>query len=240
MTARHSSRSSFCRSVGAPAGDMLASCRFVGRQERQGVEIDRKPDQHADAGGGKAVMPARLLAERAADERRQEGADIDADIEDGIGAVAAVVAGRVEAADLGGNIRLERAAAENEGEERDQKQLLDRHHEMPDRHEDGAEDDGAAAAQHAVGEEAAEDRRQVNERRVEAVDLRGERLHAERAEYGLEQAFQAAEAERGIGVPADEQVFRHVEHEQRAHPVIREALPHLGREQEGEALGMAE
>src|SRR5579862_220728 len=37
-----------------------------------------------------------------------------------------------------------------------------------------------------------------------------------------------------------QQVFRHIEHEQRAHPVIRETLPHLGGEQEGEAARMAE
>ena len=110
--------------------------------------------QHADAGGGKAVMPAGLLAERAADERRQERADIDADIEDRIGAVAAAVAGRIEPADLGRNIRLERAAAENESQQREQKKLLDRHHEMADRHQHGADDDGAAVAEHAVGKQA--------------------------------------------------------------------------------------
>ncbi len=99
-------------------------------------------------------MPADLFAERAADERRQEGADIDADIEDRIGAVAARIAGRIKAADLGRNIRLERAVAENERQQREQEQLLDRHHEMADRHQDGADDDGAALADHAVGQAA--------------------------------------------------------------------------------------
>src|SRR5579864_377297 len=37
-----------------------------------------------------------------------------------------------------------------------------------------------------------------------------------------------------------QQVFRHVEHEQRTHAVIGEALPHLGGEQEGEAARVAE
>jgi hypothetical protein len=46
----------------------------------------------ADAGGGETVMPAQFLAQRAAHQRSEEGAEIDADIEDRIGAVAAAVA----------------------------------------------------------------------------------------------------------------------------------------------------
>ena len=88
--------------------------QFVGRQQRQRVEINRKPDAHADAGGGKTVMPTRFLAQRAADQRRQKCTDIDADIEDRISAIAAVIAGSVKPADLRRNIRLEGAAAENE------------------------------------------------------------------------------------------------------------------------------
>ena len=168
MTARHSSRSSG-RCIGMRRPRLL---QFVRRQQRHGIEIDRKPDQHADAGGGKAVMPARLLAERAADQRRQERSDIDADIKDRIGAVAAAVARRIETANLGRDIRLERAAAENERQQREQEQLLDRHHEMADCHEDRADDDGAALAEHAVGEKPAEYRREINQRRIEAVDLR--------------------------------------------------------------------
>jgi hypothetical protein len=34
------------------------------------------------AGGGEPIMPAQFLAECAADERREERADIDADVED--------------------------------------------------------------------------------------------------------------------------------------------------------------
>jgi len=89
-------------------------------------------------------MPAELFAERAAHQRRQEGAEIDADIEDREGAVAAAIAGRVERADLGRDVRLEGAVAENEKAEREQKQMLERHHEMANRHQRGAEDDGAA------------------------------------------------------------------------------------------------
>ena len=119
---------------------------------RQRIEIDAQPDAHADAGGGEAVVPADFLAERAANERRQKRADIDADIEDGIGAVAARIARRVEPADLGRDVRLKAPGAEDQHQQREQEKLFDRHHEMADRHQHRADDDGAALAEHAVGQ----------------------------------------------------------------------------------------
>src|ERR1700675_4730475 len=113
-----------------------------------------------------------MLAQRATDQRRQESAHVDADVEYRIGAVAAWIAGRIKAADLGGDIRLERAVAENERQQRQQEQLLDRHHEMTDRHQDGADDDGAALAEYAVGQKPAEDGREINQRGIKAPDLR--------------------------------------------------------------------
>ena len=214
--------------------------QFVRRQERHGVEINGEPDQHADAGSGEAVMPAGLFAERAANERRQERTDIDADIEDRIGAVAPPIAGRIKPTDLGRDIRLERAVAEDERGERQQEQLLDRHQEMADGHEDRADDDGAALPEHPVGKKPAENRREIDERGVEAVDLRRKGLHVERTEDRFEHVLEAGKTEHIAGVLGDQQIFRHVEDEERAHPVIREALPHLGGEQEGEAFGMAE
>ena len=92
----------------------------VRRQLRGGIEIDRKPDQHADPGGGKAVMPAGEFAQRAADERCQNGAEIDADIEDRIGAVAAGIAGLIERAYLRGHVGLEAAVAEDQQQQREQ------------------------------------------------------------------------------------------------------------------------
>jgi hypothetical protein len=42
------------------------------------------------------------------------------------------------------------------------------------------------------------------------------------------------------GMIFEQQKFRHVEHEQRAHAVIGEALPHFGGEQKGQTARMAE
>ena len=91
---------------------------MVGRQRRGAAEIDYEAEQHPDAGCAKAVLPSSLLAECPAHERREEGADIDADIEDGKGAVAARVAGRIERSDLGRDVRLERPVAEDQRRER--------------------------------------------------------------------------------------------------------------------------
>ena len=118
--------------------------------------------------------------------------------------------------------------------------MLEGHHEMADGHQRGAEDDGAAPAEHAVGQQAAEDRREINEAGVEAVDLRGEGLRRQRPEHGFQGVPERDEADHRAGALRLEQIFDHVEHEQRAHPVIGEALPHLGREQKSEAARMAE
>ena len=52
--------------------------------------------------------------------------------------------------------------------------------------------------------------------------------------------LERVEPDDGVGVLRQQQVFHHVEDEQRAHPVIGKALPHLGGEQERQAARMAE
>ena len=83
-------------------------------------------------------------------------------------------------------------------------------------------------------------RGEIDEAGVEPVDLRGERLDVERAEHRFEPVRERREADHGLRRPRLEGVFHHVEHEERAHPVIGEALPHLGREQIGQGRRMAE
>ncbi len=136
----------------------LRLVQFVRRQHRQRIKINAKPNAHADAGGGEAVVPAGRFTDRATNERRQERTDVDADVEDGVGAVAAAVVGRIKSPDLGRDIRLESAAPENERKQREQEKLLDRHHEMADCHQDRAKHDGAALAEHLVGKQPAENR----------------------------------------------------------------------------------
>jgi len=82
--ARHSLRSK--RLLVESGG--LGLVHLVRRQHGRGVEVESERDRHTDAGGGKSIVPAQLLAERAADEGREERADIDTDVKDRIGAVA--------------------------------------------------------------------------------------------------------------------------------------------------------
>src|SRR3546814_10016726 len=70
--------------------EMLLGQIFLAR------EIDGEADQHADAGGAEAVMPAINFAKRADDQRRGDHAGVDAEIEDLEGVGAAVVLGRSE------------------------------------------------------------------------------------------------------------------------------------------------
>jgi hypothetical protein len=110
---------------------------------------------------------------------------------------------------------------------------------MADGHQRSTQQDGAVLAEHAVGEQAAEHRREIDQPGIKSVDLGRERLHAERPEHRLEHLPQCAKPDDVFGVAGQQQVFHHVEHEQRAHPVVGEALPHLGGEQEGQGARVA-
>ena len=104
------------RRRGAP----LAAHR-LGRQTWKAHHISREADRHADARAGEAIMPADRLPDRSANQRREERADIDADIENRIGAVATGVGRRIKLPDLDGDVRLEAAAAQRDAKQRDQK-----------------------------------------------------------------------------------------------------------------------
>src|SRR5947209_2259578 len=88
------------------------------RQMRRRENVRDQPDAHADAGCGETIMPTDLLAEGAADKRRQKRPKIDAYIKYRECTIAARIAGPVEIADLHGNIRLERAVAEDQQQQR--------------------------------------------------------------------------------------------------------------------------
>jgi hypothetical protein len=103
-------------------------------------------------------------------------------------------------------------------------------------HGDGAEQNGAALAEHPVGEEAAEDRGQVDRGEIGADDRRGERLAVEAAVEGSE----AVEEGDAADIFRLQQVVDQIEDEQGLHAVIGEALPRLGEGEVAEAPGMAE
>ena len=182
-------------------------------------EVDDESNHHADAGHREARVERadRVLRQPTADERREERPEVDAHVEDRVGAIEPAIARRVESAHLRRHVRLEEAVAEDEEDEGGQKDriLLERHEEVADRHEQGADDDGSSISEDPVREEAAEDRRDVDEARVDLVD--GPRIAARHLE-----------------------VIHHVEDEERPHPVVAEPLPHLRQEENVKTEGMTE
>ncbi len=150
-----------------------------------------------------------------------------------------MVTRRVEAADLGRDIGLEGAIAEDEREERQQEQRFECHHEMAGRHQPGPKDHGAALTEHVIRKPASKQRGQINKSGIETVNLRCEGLHAERTKHAFEHAAYGAEPD-DVVMAGQQQVLHHVKDEQRAHSVIRKTLPHLGGEQESQAARMAE
>src|SRR3546814_20249344 len=61
-----------------PYTTLFRSARRIG-QVGAAEDIDQQPRHHADSGRAEAPVPAIEFAQRAADERRQQSADVDAD-----------------------------------------------------------------------------------------------------------------------------------------------------------------
>ena len=91
-----------------------------------------------------------------------------------------------------------------------------------------------------IAEPAAKHRREIDEARVDAENLRSERLRRERSERAFDHRAESGEAGDLLDVARQQQLVDHVQHEQCAHSVIREALPRLGEGEEGEPLRVAE
>ena len=107
---------------------------------------------------------------------------------------------------------------------------------MAERHRDRAQQDGPALAEHTIGDEPAQDRRQIDRRRVGPEDGGGERL-------AVEPAIEAPKLlEEGdiLDMAGEQQLLDHVENEQGLHAVEGETLPSLGEGEVAQTLGMAE
>ncbi len=193
-------------------------------QRLEGDEDDETKD-HADAGRAEAPTPAPILPEPACDDRTDGGAGVHAHIEDRVGGIPADVGARVQLAHDHRDVRLHEARAnddEGQGQPEDADhgvalpaRSLEGHEAMSAREDDAAEQHGLALTQPTIRKIAAEQRRNVDEASICPID----------------QVRLAVVVQPVLG---------EIEDEQRAHPVIGKALPHLGEEQDDEALGMAE
>ncbi len=130
-------------------------------------------------------MPCHLLAQAPADQRRNDHRDLDAEHVELEGVCPPHVTLLVEVADLGGDVALEAADADEQAGQGDQEADVESHQEVAERHQERAQRHRLGAAEHPVGEEAAEDRGQINRGRVDPEDLRGQGDGAEMAEHPL-------------------------------------------------------
>jgi len=124
-----------------------------------------------------------------------------------------VIPGAIESADLGGNIRLESAIAENQKNQGWEKQAVKSHKEVTDGHEDCPEHDCPALPQNPVCKQSSEKRREINKARIKPVYVRSLLL-------------------------AEKKVLHHIVDKERFHPVIGETLPHFCEKKKVESLGM--
>ena len=80
--------------------------------------------------------------------------------------------GLVEIADLGRDVGLEEAVADDQQKQAEEEQVRHDQHEFGDRHDDATDDHGGTLSQPAVGDDAAEERSQIHKRRVRTIDHR--------------------------------------------------------------------
>ena len=205
-------------------------------QPAEASHVDPHAEGHADSGGAEAPVPGGrrvqagglepgleglALRQPARRQRRGEGAQVDAHVEDREARVPAMVARRVQAADQRADARLEQSRSRGDQREPgvESRHAGDRQREMSDGDDASADEHRAARPQEVVGHEPSQDADHVGEHRVVAVDQGGVRL-----------------------IPAHPTVLgrlHHEEQQQRAHAVVREALPHLRVEEVAQALGVA-
>ena len=173
-------------------------------------------EDHAEAREGKAVLGAVDVADLRTHRGGQQGANIDADVEDGEAGIAAGIIIGVELADNRGDVGLEVAVAHDDGAHAHVEPGVGspENEEFPDAHQDATEDHRIAVTQQAVGNPAAQHRSDIHQGSVGAVD---------------------AEC---LGI-AHGEGFDQVKGEEGAHAVVAEALPHLGKEERVQATRMA-
>jgi hypothetical protein len=141
---------------------------------------DDEARDHADAGQAEAVAPADRLAEIADQDGADRGAEVNAHVEDGVGAVAANVGHAVQLADHHRDVGLQETRADDDQRQRKPEDVerrvglttiaLDRHCKVAEREQHAAVKHRLALPQITVGEVPAEHRRDVNQAGVGAVD----------------------------------------------------------------------
>ena len=204
-------------------------------------QIRHQADQDEQRGRAEPGMPAVELRQQPTDDRPEHRADIDPSLEDRVAAHAiGFVVDGVQPADLGGDVALQESAAKDQQHQRDEEALVERHGEVAGAHQHRARHDRVALADEAIGDPAAQDRREIHKAAVESENLRRERLRRHRTEHAFQRRAKPGEARDVLDMARQQQLIDHVQHHQGGHAVIREALPRLGGGQVVEPLRLPE
>ena len=176
---------------------------------------------HAHTSGTEAEMPADVLTQIRTNGRPEDRTDVDAHVENREACVPSGTALGIEIADDRGDVRFEETGADGDQRQTDEvgRQGRDRQHVVPEGDNDAAPQHGIFLADQPIGKPAARQRQYVNTKGVETVDRR---------------SVLRAPGHTAAGC------IGHKQNEQRTHPVVREALPHLCKEERGKATRMAE
>jgi hypothetical protein len=151
-----------------------------------------------------------------------------------------VIAIGIEVTQLRRQIAAQHAGTHDEQQQRHQKGALERHAEVTRGHQQRTDDHGASPTKHPVTQYSAEHRHQIDEPDIQAEDLRGERLRGQWAGHALDDSAETAEAGNVFNLPGQQQVFDHVENQQRLHAVEGNALPQLGAADKEQSTGMTQ
>src|SRR6266480_220738 len=99
---------------------------------------------------------------------------------------------------------------------------------MTGTHRESADHDSVALSDPAIGNHAAEQRREVNEAGVESKNLRGERLRRERSDNRFQSGTESGKSTDVANMSRQQQLVHHEEGEQRRHSIIGESFPRFG------------
>ena len=173
---------------------------------------------------GKPVFAEEIIRNAFGRRRGEESADVDAHVED---AEREVALGTVLRIVVEVTHQCLQVAFEAAGTHRDEQQCAEHHHDRPgagtrgncqqevtDEHHDDTQCDGFAVAEYLVGQQAAEQRQEIDGSQEDAEDGTG-RIGAE-AELSL-----------------------HEQHENGQHGVVAEAFSHIGQREYEEPLGVS-
>src|SRR4029453_16204847 len=109
---------------------------------------------------------------------------------------------------------------------------------MTGTHRESANHDSIALSDPAIGNHAAEKRREVNETGVESKNLRGERLGRERPDNRFQSGTESGKSTDALDMSRQQQLIHHEEGEQRRHSIIGKSFPRFGEGEVEKTFGM--